>query len=510
MKLREAGFLLLCLFHGRSAPTPDSGIVLTEMDFNEPVSATLFGDADGDGLKDAVLLFDNRLEVHKTARDGSISRTSQLSIKLPSNCVAVDVGPLDPQGSTRANAKSVLIAATTRGIVTRRLDANDATFMELPLPAMAGSLFARASGAKPVPMPLRVDFENDGSSELLYPLADGIAVFAQTALGWVSCGVAPVSVSVDITNAQKRPGSLVRQTFELPRAAMTEVRTGDGKMERLLSISRSSEAWIYALRNGKIQLIEHVRGLFRFDSEDRFREARGTRRNEDTNDRAVGLVATDLNADGIPDFVASRFREGEVLLSIGKPGVFAVDQPDRSMDVDGWAILAQARDFNGDGLPDLVVPRLPKLGIGGALRALLSRRVTIDLWIFKNTGRPDVVGSAPDWKHSLDLDILLEGEEGKISVSARLITGFIDYNGDRLLDFLTLKSATRLAVFPGNRESLIESDPGLEVDIPDVTPFGEIDFRTADLNGDNRDDFVIVYGPNRRGARNKLLFGVWK
>ncbi|MBI3819228.1 MAG: VCBS repeat-containing protein [Planctomycetes bacterium] len=492
------------------APRAQSTAVLTEMDFAEPVAAVFPADADGDGRKDAILLIDRRVEVHKLGADGAFSKRSDIIIKLPADVVAIDAAPLDPPGTTRAHPKDRLLLLTSRGVLSRALDDSTAAFEIIPLPSLKDPLAARAAGAPPIYFSFHEDFDGDGSPELLIPTGAGIEIFSQTADGWIRIGTARAPVAVSVDSGQNRPGSFIKQTFELPRAAAVRCATPSGAVEKLLSVSRGNDAWIYRIRDRRIEKIEHARGLFRFDNEDQFREARGTRRNEEINDRAVGLIANDLNGDGVPDFVSSRFRDGQVFITFGKPGEFGAETPDRVIDADGWVVLAQARDFNGDGRPDLIVPRLPKIGIAGALKALLSRKVNIDLWIYKNTGGPDVFSASPDWKHTFELDILLDGDEGKINVSTRLLAAFLDVNGDGMTDFVTMVSNDELAVFPGDRKEFIRDVPSLKIKIPSIELWNEVDLRGLDLNGDKREDFVIVYGSNRRGAKNKLLFGVWK
>lgn len=508
--------LFSLLFAGSRQGAPAAPIVFTEIDLNEPVAAMLFGDTNGDGLKDAILLIDRRVQVHRLNSAGNFSKNADLIIKLPRSAVGIDAGVLDPPGATRALSKAQLIVLATDGVFAHALDREGAEFVPLELPELKDPLAVHAAGAAPIPMPLLAAFGSDSTQKLLIPLGEGIAILQQfagageSAPGWRLAGIAPAPVEVALEIGQNRPGSFIKQSYELPRVSLVEIKNKSGASENLLSISRENDAWIYQFKDGGISLIEQARGLFRFDNEDRFREARGTRSNEDTNDRAVGLFATDLTGDGIPDFVSSRFRDGQVFITLGRPGRFSAEAPDRSLDVDGWAVLAQARDFNGDGRPDLIVPRLPKLGISGALKALLSRKVSIDLWVYKNNNTAQIVNNTPDWKYSFDVDILLGGEEGKVSVSARLLTNFFDTNADGLADFVTLAGKDELAVYPGDPKDFIRENPIFKFKIPSIEPWPEIDMRASDWNGDRRDDFVILYGSNKKGAKNKLLFAVWK
>jgi hypothetical protein len=491
-------------------PPSNSAIVLTELDFDEPVASVLYGDANGDGTRDAILLIGRRVDVHYYHSDGTFSKRPDLSIKLPADAAAIDLCSIDPPGSTGAHRRSVLLAGSPRGIESRSLDSSAGSFVPLKLPPLRDSLFARAAGAAPIAMTLHADFDRDGSEELLLPLSAGIAVMKQFDDGWHSLGVAEAPLDVDLSLGENRPGASLRIHYELPRAAAVPIVRPDGRKENVLAISRGNDAWVYRVTDREILQLEHVRGLYRFDAADNMRDFRGTRRNEDVNDRSAGLIAVDLDSDGIPDFVASRFREGEVYITRGRMGDFVADAPSRAINADGWVVLAQARDVTGDGRPDLIVPRLPKLGIAGALKALLSRKVSFDLWVYKNTADAQIVSDSPDWKRSIDLEILLGGEEGKVNVNARLLAAFCDTDGDGRPDFVTTVAPDRLGIFRGEANSVFSDSTSMEIAIPSVEPWPEADLRSTDVNGDGKEDLLIVYGSNKRGAKNKLLFIVGK
>lgn len=514
--MRAAPVLLFALAAGAPAPRRPSvdpaaqPAVRSTIVLSEPLTATLLGDVDGDGRKDAVLLTGDRVAVHRQRPGGAFPPSPDETVKLPADTVAVDLEPFDAAAGG-APLPSRLLVAGASGVRVRALDAPGGAFEPLALPELADPLIPRAAGATPIEMTLAADLDADGVAELILPTAAGPAILRRAGASWSLLGVAQGIVDARLQTGPDRPGASVTQTFELPRIAPMDVSGPGGKTIRYLTITQDQDARVYSVKRDGLELVEHMRALYRLDAEDRMRIVRGTRRNEQTTDRAVGLTPVDFNADAIPDFVSSRFKDGEVQLILGARGELATKSPTRVIDADGWVILAQARDFDGDGRADLIVPRLPKLGVMSALRVLLSRKISFDLWVFRNEGGPGIVSQEPVWKRTFDIEIVLSGEEGQFSATARLLTGFYDVNGDGLVDLVSRnETGDRLTVHLGDRAAWIRDEPAMEIEIPSVDEWSESDLRASDLDGDGRDDLLVTYGPVRRGAKNQLVLLVWK
>lgn len=482
---------------------------VTEIDTADAVSFVFFGDTRGEGRKDLVLLSGRQVVVHRCLPSGILTKEPTFSVKLPTGTVAVDLAPLDLERSTAVHAKAVLLCATPQGVFTRDLSSPDAVSLALALPPIDRPLIPRAAGASPIAMSIAEDLDLDGTPEILLPTAEGVAVFRWAGRGWAACGVVEAAPTVKLESGEDRPGSLIRQRFELPRVAAVDVQGPDGARKRLLAVTKGAECLVYNLTEGSLQIVQHARALYRLDEEDRFRELRGTRQNTEVNDRTVGLVPADFNGDGVPDFLSSRFRDGHVSIAFGQEGSFEVLVPDRVIDLDGWVILAQAKDVDGDGKPDLIVPRLPKLGIAGALKAILQRRIDLELWVFRNRGSGDPFAAAPDWKYTFDVEVRLGGESGKFSATARTVAGFHDVNGDGLQDFVTLRDDDKLSVRLGTHDGLFSRSESFSVPIPTTARASEIDLKACDVDGDGREDLLLLYGSNKRGTPNKVVFLHW-
>lgn len=484
----------------------DEPAVISTIDTAEPVTATLLGDVDGDGLADAALLIDRRVVLHRQRADRSFPSTPDAQFTLPGDVIAVDLATWDPPRQTRALPRSQLLMAGARGVRVLDLAQQGATPEPIELPELPPLLTTKAGGARPVRLTMSADADGAAPAELLVPTEKGVAVLRRADSQWSLLGIARAKVEARVRFGEDRPGASLQHEFELPRVSVVEAKRPGEKPLKYVCVSQESEARVYRVAGDRLEEAQRVHALFRFDHEDRFRQVRGTRQNEEVNDRAVGLQPADLNGDGVLDFVTSRFRDGQVFIIRGKEGRFAAQQPDRTIDAEGWVVPVQPKDLDGDGLPELIVPRLPKIGIASALRALLSRKVSFDLWVFRGNDAPD---AGPAWKRSLDVEIVLGGDEGKFNVSARLLMLFTDVDGDGLEDLVSRGENERLEVYRGVRGDLISDESVTSLGISKASEWPEVDLRGSDLDGDGRSDLILTFGANLRGARNRIQLAVW-
>ncbi|HKE01764.1 MAG TPA: VCBS repeat-containing protein, partial [Planctomycetota bacterium] len=134
------------------------------------------------------------------------------------------------------------------------------------------------------------------------------------------------------------------------------------------------------------------------------------------------------------------------------------------------------------------------------------------LWVFRNRGggSGSLLSESPDWKRTFEVEVILGGEEGRFHATTHLLVGFHDVTGDGRVDLVTRSADDRLAIYPGVPSGVIQDDALVEIPIPPVSKWSEIDLRGRDLDGDGRADLVLTYGANRKGERNLILVLCWK
>ncbi len=190
------------------------------------------------------------------------------------------------------------------------------------------------------------------------------------------------------------------------------------------------------------------------------------------------LEPCDLDQDGIRDFVvadlggfpAEDHLRGRVLWVRGTGSGF---EPPVTL-CDGIGRVADVRegDFDGDGLPDLVV-------------AEFGWRTTGSIFLLLNRG---VHGSRPEFEKQT-----VDGRHGTIHVPP------VDLNGDGRLDFLalisqefeTVEALLNTGNKPGSREVFLERRIIFEADTP---AYGMSGMQLVDLDGDGDIDVLLTNG----------------
>ncbi len=233
------------------------------------------------------------------------------------------------------------------------------------------------------------------------------------------------------------------------------------------------------------------------------------------------LVARDLNGDGRPDLICflntkpiwGQGGEPVVLLNTGD-GTFAspVTYP-------FGARCLSVGDFNGDGVPDLLIPSWTStanstllIGKGdGAftphdfdLRGVLGV-ATLDL---NHDGKLDVI-AATEGKFSMLLGDGFGGIARRFERNAADISaGFevADFNADGILDFACIQRWNEIGIWLGQRDGA-HSDPPFFKD-PIMSPFPQAAVcAVGDFNGDGIPDLIASGVGEKSGGMTFVLLG---
>jgi hypothetical protein len=236
-------------------------------------------------------------------------------------------------------------------------------------------------------------------------------------------------------------------------------------------------------------------------------------------DFVESLAVGDFNGDGIPDLAVANdaYYSGTVSVLLGNAdGSF---QPARTFAAGAGPAFVAVGDFNGDGIPDLVVADSTSDGVGvllgngdGSFQAPLyfstgieSQPCSVTVGDFNGDGIPDLVVAD---RNSGTASVLLGNGDGSFQRAVNYPIGsfpiFVavgDFNGDGRLDFAVTYNLG-VAVLLGNGDGSFQSARTFS------TGNRPVSVAVGDFNGDGRLDLAVAdYGSGGSGSEVSVLLG---
>jgi hypothetical protein len=214
----------------------------------------------------------------------------------------------------------------------------------------------------------------------------------------------------------------------------------------------------------------------------------------------------DFNGDGILDLLTEKSisegvfdRRSELHLYLGQRTDQSLAYPaaaDGRIALDGIQFDPVIVDVDGDGLLD-VVTSSTRLGLTRIVSALFSGRISVDLDVFRM--RP--AGAFPDSPdYGTRIRVEFDLETGLTRVPA---TAIADFDGDGRADLLVQGEDDTLEIHAGTGQDPLFADERETLTLP-LPRSGQM-VEAEDLNGDGRADLIVRYGPADGDALERTL-----
>lgn len=350
------------------------------------------------------------------------------------------------------------------------------------------TIYKTQSSAALTKLDFLTDVNGDGRDDIVLPDFEGLRVALQSSTGFdhFQLLTLPPLLTVSGAEARYRADRLYCYDFN-----------GDGRDD--LAVIRDNSFLIFDATGERAfssapRVVPIDIGLA---DESVIRRAQENLIDVDQSDFSLTQIADvkDLNGDGLPDIITftaiskglfdKRTEYRVHLASAGDGGIHYSAEADAEIPSDGVQLSLAAVDVNGDSMQDLVTTSF-HLGFREIVAALFSRSVTLDVALYR-LGTAPIYPATPDFRAKAKLQFSLS--TGFISNPA---VRFADFDGDGLLDLMLQDGTDELRIRRGSSRG-----PEFGADavkwstrLPKDGTLIEI----ADANGDSRQDVLVGYG----------------
>lgn len=492
-RLPVAGLALAALLCGWPTPTPapaqGGGLTLERIDLEVggKITEVVPADVDGDGLQDLLVVRGREGLLYLQGADRGFAAEPVQRFRFHPRTVLFDVGDLD--GDRRAE----LVLLQPDGVYAYRLQERPGGRLLFGLRpekvADCPSFLDRPAGEEVRRKALLADLDGDGDLDLLVPQRDGFSVLRALGGGrFAAPETLPAPPTAILNPGRDRLSSQLFGSYWFPNPNVVSW-DGEGPDEVVLA-DEGRLVVLGAPAPGALPLTPV--GTFPVPGQRQFSMAV---ENPFELDFTTPLVLRDLDRDGRVDVASTHVGQGVTrVFRNGADPAAALTAPAHTVRAKGVTFLAFFVDLDGDGLDDLVLPRMDKIGVWSILKVLVTRSVPIDVLIFYQRRDGPMFPDEPDAVRAMEIPLGLQmgGGEGIRFGTTIVATIEGDLDGDGKKDLVQRTDDDTLAVYRGQARGM-SSAAAAELTIPSVEPYRFILPVVVDLDGDGRHEVILRY-----------------
>lgn len=480
----------------REAPGQGAGLAFDRIDLEVggKVTEVVPVDIEGDGKKDLLVVRGREALLYAQGADRSFAREPVQRFRFHPRTVLFDVGDID--GDRRAE----VVLLQPDGVWAYRLQERPNGRLLFGLRpervAEVASFLDRPVEDEVRRKELLKDIDGDGDLDLLLPRRDGFSILearpvdgdGPARLGFVEPRALPIAPTAILNPGTDRLSSQLFASYWFPNP---NVAQWDAQGPQDLVMADEARILVYtAAASGGLPLTPA--GTFPIPDQKQFSM---NVENPFELDFNTPLVLRDFDRDGRLDVASTHVGQGVTrVFKNGPDPAKAFATPAHFVRSRGVTALSFFVDLDGDGLEDLVLPRMDKVGVWSILKVLVTRTVPVDVLIFYQRKDGPMYPDEPDAMRSIEIPVGINmgGGEGIRFGTTIIATLDGDVDGDGKRDLVYRTDDDTLAVFRGGTRGLGET-PAAEVEITSVEDYRFVLPIVSDLDGDGRHEVLLRY-----------------
>jgi hypothetical protein len=442
-------------------------------------------DLNGDGQRDLLVIRGREALIFFQGAEGRWATRPNQRFRFHPRTILFDVGDIDGDG------KAEIVLLQSNGIYAYFLaQRGERLLYGLRPRKLVG---AESFFSNPIKKEVRRkrflrDVDSDGDLDLVLPRPNGFDILANSSGSFAPARQLAAPPTAILHLGRPRLSSQIFASYWFPNPNVVQ---WDAEGGNEIVLAREADVSVYgAPKEGELPL----RHLTTFTIPEQ-RQLSMAVENPLELDFNLPLQLRDLDGDGRVDVSATHVGKGttRIYRNAKDNPAKAFQSPAQSLRAKGVTFLAYYSDMNGDGLADLVIPRMDPISAWSVIKVLVTRSVPIEMMIFYQR-KETFFQDEPDVVRELEIPVSLNTGGDRIKIGTSVVaTVDGDYDGDGHRDLLYRTSDDELSFYGGRATFTLDEEPFATATIPSVEDYRFCLPAVVDIDGDGKDDVLLRY-----------------